>query len=168
MPEPDYSVIVNTSPLLYLHQVGYLELLQKLYKRVIVPEAVVQELEVGAKQGINVPKLKKLDWVSIQIVQSVSLIPTFIDLGKGEAEVIALGLENPASLLILDDQLGRRIANLYQLKYTGTLGVLVKAKQLGYLWAVQPIIQMLRHQGMWLTDKIVNDVLRLAGESESI
>ncbi len=91
MPEPDSSVIVNTSPLLYLHQVGYLELLQKLYKRVIVPEAVVQELEVGAKQGINVPKLKKLDWVSIQIVQSVSLIPTFIDLGKGEAEVIALG-----------------------------------------------------------------------------
>ena len=44
----------------------------------------------------------------------------------------------------------------------------MKAKQLGYLWAVQPIIQMLRHQGMWLTDKIVNDVLRLAGESESI
>ncbi len=91
MPEPESSVIVNTSPLLYLHQVGYLELLQKLYKSVIVPEAVVQELEIGAKQVINVPKLNKLDWVSIQIVQSVSLIPTFIDLGKGEAEVIALG-----------------------------------------------------------------------------
>jgi predicted nucleic acid-binding protein len=163
MPEP--SVIVNTSPLLYLHQVGYLELLQNLYGMVIVPNAVVQELEVGARQGVNVPNINTLDWISIQSVQSISLIPTFIDLGKGEAEVIALGLENSASLLILDDQLGRRIANLYQLKSTGTLGVLVKAKQLGYLSAVKPIIQILRHQGMWLTDKIVKDVLRLAGET---
>jgi predicted nucleic acid-binding protein len=166
MPEPESCVIINTSPLLYLHQVGYLELLQQLYKMVIVPAAVVEELEVGAKQGINVPKIETLDWLSIQSVPSVSLIPTFIDLGKGEAEVIALGLENFNSLLILDDQLGRRIANLYQLRFTGTLGVLVKAKQLGYLSAVQPIIQMLRYQGMWLTDKIVNDVLKLAGESE--
>lgn len=163
MPEP--SVIVNTSPLLYLHQVGYLKLLQNLYGMIIVPNAVVQELEVGARQGVNVPKINTLDWISIQSVQSISLIPTFIDLGKGEAEVIALGLENSASLLILDDQLGRRIANLYQLKSTGTLGVLVKAKQLGYLSAVKPIIQILRYQGMWLTDKIVNDVLRLAGEA---
>ena len=163
MPEP--SVIVNTSPLLYLHQVGYLELLQNLYGMIIVPNAVVQELEVGARQGVNVPNINTLDWISIHSVQSISLIPTFIDLRKGEAEVIALGLENSASLLILDDQLGRRIANLYQLKSTGTLGFLVKAKQLGYLSEVKPIIQILRHQGMWLTDKIVNDVLRLAGEA---
>lgn len=40
MPEPESCVIVNTSPLLYLHQVGYLELLQQLYKRIIVPAAV--------------------------------------------------------------------------------------------------------------------------------
>ena len=84
--------------------------------------------------------------------------------GQGEAEVIALGLENPGSLLIFDDQLARRIANLYGLKYTGTLGVLVKAKQLGYLPAVAPVIAMLRSQGMWLTDKIIDDVLRLCGE----
>jgi predicted nucleic acid-binding protein len=165
---PESFILVNTSPLLYLHQIGYLEILKNLYKIITVPEAVVEELEVGARQGINVPNIKTLGWISLKSVQSVSLIPTFIDLDKGEAEVIALGLENPASLLILDDQLGRRIANLYQLKYTGTLGVLVKAKQLGYLSSIKPIIQMLRHQGMWLTDQIVNDILQLAGESESI
>ncbi|AKV68361.1 hypothetical protein VL20_3354 [Microcystis panniformis FACHB-1757] len=97
-------------------------------------------------------------------VKSVSLIPAIIDLGQGEAEVLALGLENPDSLLIFDDQLARRIANLYRLKYSGTLGVLVKAKQQGYLSSVAPVIAKLRHQGMWLTDKVVNDVLRLAGE----
>lgn len=67
--------------------------------------------------------------------------------------------------MIFDDQLARRMANIYKLKYTGTLGVLVKAKKLGYLSSVASVITMLREQGMWLTDNIINDVLRLAGES---
>jgi predicted nucleic acid-binding protein len=75
-----------------------------------------------------------------------------------------LELENQGSLLICDDQLARRIANLYRLKYSGTLGVLVKAKQQGYSSSVTPVVAKLRDQGMWLTDKVVNDVLRLAGE----
>jgi uncharacterized protein len=82
----------------------------------------------------------------------------------GEAEVIALGIQSPESLLILDDSLGRRIADLYQLKYTGTLGVLIKAKALGHLDAIAPIIDQFRSQGMWLTDKIISDILRSAGE----
>ena len=55
---------------------------------------------------------------------------------------------------------------LYHLKYTGTLGVLVKAKKLGYLSSVASVITILRQQGMWLTDSIINDVLKLAGESK--
>jgi predicted nucleic acid-binding protein len=79
-------------------------------------------------------------------------------------EVIAAGIQHPNSLLILNDSLGRRIANLYQLRYTGTLGVLVKAKQAGYLSAISPIIHHLRYQGMWLSDQVVNSALQLARE----
>ncbi len=163
---PDSLVIVNTSPLLYLHQVGHLELLKKLYGEVITPPAVIEELAVGKNQGINVPDIHSIEWISITPVKSISLIPAVIDLGQGEAEVLALGLENPGSLLIFDDQLARRIANIYHLKYTGTLGVLVKAKKLGYLSSVASVITILRQQGMWLTDSIINDVLKLAGESK--
>ncbi|MBD2014550.1 DUF3368 domain-containing protein [Microcoleus sp. FACHB-53] len=67
-------------------------------------------------------------------------------------------------MLILNHRLAQRIADLYRLKYTGTLGVLVKAKQSGYLSTVAPVINMLRSKGMWLTDKIISDVLRLSGE----
>lgn len=162
MPNP--QVIVNTSPLLYLHQVGFLELLQCLYSQILTPPAVIEELEIGKNKGIDVPNIQTIEWISITPVKSISLIPAIIDLGQGEAEVLALGLENQGSLLIFDDQLARRIANLYRLKYSGTLGVLVKAKQQGYLSSVAPVIDKLRHQGMWLTDKVVNDVLRLAGE----
>jgi predicted nucleic acid-binding protein len=131
MPNP--QVIVNTSPLLYLHQVGYLELLQRLYSQILTPPAVIEELAIGKNKGIDVPNIQAIEWISITLVKSVSLIPAIIDLGQGEAEVLALGLENPDSLLIFDDQLARRIADLYRLKYSGTLGVLVKAKQQGYL-----------------------------------
>lgn len=161
---PETPVIVNTSPLLYLHQVGCLELLQQLYSTITVPLAVPQELETGKLQGVDVPEVNSIEWIQIRPVASATIIPTVIDLGQGEAEVIALGLENPGSLLVFDDSLARRIADLYGLKYTGTLGVLVKAKQSGYLSTVAPVINMLRSKGMWLTDKIVNDVLRLSRE----
>ena len=52
---PNSPVVVNTSPLLYFHQVGCLELLQNLYGRILTPPAVIQELAVGKNQGINVP-----------------------------------------------------------------------------------------------------------------
>ena len=161
---PDSLVIVNTSPMLYLHQVGCLELLRQLYSTITVPPAVPQELEIGKLQGVDVPEVNSIEWIQIRSVVSAAIIPAVIDLGQGEAEVIALGLENPNSLLIFDDSLARRIADLYSLKYTGTLGVLVKAKQAGYLSAVAPVITMLRSKGMWLTDKIISDVLRLSGE----
>ncbi len=161
---PETLVIVNTSPLLYLYQVDCLELMQQLYGTITVPPAVPQELETGKLQGVDVPEVNSIEWIQIRPVASATIIPAVIDLGQGEAEVIALGLENPGSLLVFDDSLARRIADLYGLKYTGTLGVLVKAKQSGYLSTVAPVINMLRSKGMWLTDKIISDVLRLSGE----
>lgn len=162
---PNISVFINTSPLLYLHQVGQLEILPKLYDLVITPKAVEEELGVGRERGVDVPDLNSLTWLDIRTVNSASAIPNIIDLGRGEAEVIALGLESSGSLLILDDQLGRRIAKLYQLKYTGTLGVLIKAKQEGYLAAVAPVIKKLQGQGMWLTESVIYTALQLAKET---
>lgn len=103
---PETLTFINTSPLLYLHQVEQLEILPKLYGTVIAPAAVEQELAVGRAKGIGVPDLNRLDWLQVRAIDSAFTVPNVIDLGRGEAEVIALGLENPSSLLILDDQLG--------------------------------------------------------------
>jgi predicted nucleic acid-binding protein len=161
---PDTRVIVNTSPLLYLHQVDCLHVLQQLYTTIVVPPAVRQELETGGSQGVDVPDVGSLSWILIQPVASATLVPVVVDLGQGEAEVIALGLQTHDSLLLLDDQLARRIADLHGLQYTGTLGVLVKAKQVGCLSSVGAVIAALRQKGMWLSDAIVSHALRLSGE----
>jgi predicted nucleic acid-binding protein len=162
---PDRLVVSNTSPLLYLHQVGHLELLPRLYGRVLIPPAVRGELRAGAELGVAVPDIEALGWLQVQPLRDTTLLPVVIDLGSGEAEAIALGVANPGSLLILDDALGRRIAHLNGLTCTGTLGVLVKAKQQGLLPSVSPVIEALRSTTMYLSQTLIEMVLREAEEA---
>jgi predicted nucleic acid-binding protein len=161
---PDPSVIANTSPLLYLHQIDCLHILQTLYRSVIVPPAVREELSAGQQQGFDVPDVARLEWIQVGPVASAALVPAVVDLGRGEAEVLALGMEVANSLLLLDDQLARRIADLHGLRYTGTLGILVKAKQAGVLPSVKAAVAGIRAKGMWLSSSVVDDALRMAGE----
>jgi len=162
---PDRTVICNTSPLLYLFQVGQLGLLKSLYGEVRAPLAVQEELLAGAALGCLTPDLSELQWLHIEALQDRSLLPAVVDLGPGEAEAIALALSNPGSLLILDDSLGRRIANLRRLTYTGTLGVLVKSKQAGFLPKVAPVLEALRKTTMYLSPDLIFHVLKEAGEA---
>lgn len=155
---PERLVISNTSPLLYLHQIGRIELLKKLYGAVVAPPAVERELRVGSAKGVDVPDLSALAWVKVRAVADPKLLPVVIDLGSGEAEVIALGLENPNSLLILDDGLARRIAGLRNLALTGTLGVLTKARKAGHLSRLAPVLKDLRNT----TIRIHEDLYRTA------
>lgn len=157
-------VVCNTSPLLYLYQVQQLELLAKLYGRVLVPPAVRAELRAGAEKGAVVPDLDRSTWIEVQPLRDSTLLPAVVDLGAGEAEAIALALFYPGSLLILDDDVGRKIARVSGLRYTGTLGVLVKAKQSGLLSQVAPIVEALQQTNMWLGRELIHMVLKEAGE----
>jgi predicted nucleic acid-binding protein len=161
---PERLVVSNTSPLLYLHLAGCLDVLPRLYGSIALPPAVEAELNEGLKAGIDVPGLMNYPWIQIKPLKSPALIPAIVDLGAGEAEVIALGLENRGSLLIMDDRLARRVAALNHLTYTGTLGVLVKAKQAGYLSSINPAIKRMRAAGLWLSDELVTIVLAQSGE----
>ena len=162
---PDTLVISNTSPLLYLNLVEQLDLLPALYQTVAIPPTVRDELVVGKKQGVQVPDVDKLEWLQVVPLRDRTLIPLVTDLGSGEAEVIGLGLEHPRSRLILDDSLGRRIARLHRLTVTGTAGVVIKAKRLGLVPSVKPVVQDLQAAGLWLGDELVREILRQAGES---
>jgi predicted nucleic acid-binding protein len=162
---PEEVVVCNTSPLLYLHQVGQLALLARLYGRVLVPEAVERELHTGIERGIAAPVLGEVPWIVVEPLRERALLPAVVDLGSGEAEAIALALSYPGSLLILDDGLGRKIAGLSSLKVTGTLGVLLKAKQLGLLAAVAPSLDALQRTTMWLGRELIQMVLTKAGEA---
>ncbi|MCP4402404.1 MAG: DUF3368 domain-containing protein [bacterium] len=161
MPE---CVISNTSPLFYLHQIGHLALLQRLYEQIIVPEAVVQELEAGRQQGESVPDIQEFPWMEVRLTRIPALVRLITDLGPGEAQVLALALEIPNSLSILDDRLAREIAQLQKLRITGTAGVLLKAKQRGFLPEIASLLKKFSLAGFRLSEHVNAQILKLAGE----
>lgn len=139
MPE----VVVNTSPLQYLHQLGLLHLLRSFYGKVNVPQAVEDELTVGRTRGYSVPVIRELDWVAVRPIDQSSLLRLVTDLGRGEREVLALALEMPGCLVVLDDGQARRHAQVLGLNLTGTLGILIRAKREGKLPALDPVLDQL-------------------------
>jgi predicted nucleic acid-binding protein len=158
-------VIVNTSPLFYLHRLGYLDILEKLYNEVIVPEAVVAELEEGERVGEDVPKVAECNWIRVRKVTIPAFIKMIPDLGQGEAEVLALGCEEVEPLLIIDDALARKIAKLQTFKITGTAGVLLKAKKEGYFKEIKPILGRLKETGFYLSAALIAEILKISGEN---
>jgi predicted nucleic acid-binding protein len=161
---PDAPVISNTSPLFYLHQIGQLELLRHTYGEIMVSAAVVTELQAGAGKGASVPPLEDLPWMHSVSLPAGAASHFEPELGRGEAEAIALAVTLPGSLLIMDDQRGRFTAKALRLRYTGTLGVLIKARRTGRLATLSPVLDQLRAAGMWISPRIVRETLRLAGE----
>ena len=162
MPE---ITIVNTSPLFYLHRLGLLELLNRLYGQITVPEAVKKELEEGQAQGEDVPQLENYPWVEIKSVSMPRYLQLIADLGPGESEVLALATNHPSGLVILDDKLARRIAEMQGFRLTGTAGVLVRAKQNDLVLALKPAIEKLIDLDFHLKPDLVKANLELAGEA---
>lgn len=160
MPE----VIVNTSPLQYLFQISLLELLPSLYGQVIVPEAVMLELNRGQELGCSLPNIEKFVWVTVKRPQNPVLLPLAGGLGAGESAVLTLAREIPGALAVLDDRRARRYARLLGVRLTGTLGILLKAKHAGKLAALHPVMEQLEKLGFRFHHDTRNAILKLAGE----
>lgn len=160
MPE----VIVDTSPLQYLHQLGLLDLLPSFYGEILVPEAVVREIVVGRSQGISLPDLESLTWVHVRSVVGQAVLPLVSDLGAGEREVLALALEARHPLVVLDDRLARRQAQRFNFPMTGTLGLLLKGKQSGRIDRLKPLLDRLESLNFRLDAATRISILGLAGE----
>ena len=158
------SAISNTSPLLYLHRVGGLDWLPRLFSDLWVPRAVVDELRNGKMRGHDVPSPEGIEWVQIIEPRPVPSEWLVFDLGRGELAALALGLEHPERIVLLDDGLARRIGQAAGLTIWGTLKILLEAKSAGFITAVAPLLEGLEKAGMWMSRDIRQRVLSLAGE----
>jgi hypothetical protein len=158
------DVIVNTSPLQYLHQVGQLDLFPKLFGRIIVPEAVVAELAAGRRLGVSLPKPEALKWVDVRSPASPVGGLLSWDLGAGESAVLSLALEHSGSWVVMDDKLARQAAVHLNLPLLGTAGILLRAKHAGHLDKISPVLMLLTALEFRLTPETTRNILDLAGE----
>ena len=165
MPERKRIIVTNTTPIISLALVGQLNLLHRLYDQVVIPPAVQNEILAGGASGIGIAELKKSDWLIVAALRDSSRADLLSDLDRGEAEAIALAQELGAGLLIIDERIARKHARRLGLKITGTLGVLLEAKEHGFIPAVKPLIEKLVQGGIRLGADVIEEALRLTGEN---
>jgi predicted nucleic acid-binding protein len=159
--------VSNTSPLTNLAAIGQFQLLHDLYDSVCIPEAVWLELNANDRQWPGSAEVASASWVERHTVNNRQLVTALeMDLDHGEAEAIALAIQLGANVVLLDEHEGRRIAQRHQLPVVGVVGILLDAKQNGYIDKVMPYVEDL-HQvaGFYLSSRIIDRVRRLAGES---
>jgi len=159
------KAVSNTSPLLYLYRIGGIEWLPKLFDEVWIPEAVKNELKAGRSKGYDVPNPDDYSWLSVVSPKSTPSEWLALDLGVGEIGAMALALENPDRVVLLDDMLARRTAQVAGLQVWGTLKVLLEAKSNSIIEEVEPYVSKLSDSGMWISSEIKERILKLADES---
>jgi predicted nucleic acid-binding protein len=155
--------ISNTSPLLYLHRIGALEWLPQLFDEFWTPSAVVAEVQEGRRCGFDVPDPTLLPWVQIVEPRSIPTEWLALDLGQGELAAMAMGRENPDRIVLLDDALARRRAQIAGLQVWGTLKIMLEAKANGITATIKPWVERLADAGLWFSDDLRSRVLALAG-----
>ncbi len=159
-------VVADTTPLLYLARLGLLDLLERQYRRVLVPRTVWEELVVARPDAHEVAALRAASWMEIDpgADGSAQMLTLADDLDAGEAAAIALALLRHADLLLIDDLDGRRAATACGLAIRGTIGVLVEARRDGLLPALRPVLDQLALSGFRLDERLYRAALEAVGE----
>ena len=160
-------VIANTTPLINFAQIDRLGLLRELFGEVTVPPAVIAELQ--AKREIFPKASAAADSPLLRVVtpQNSAVASTLTyELHVGEAECLALSLEQPGNvLLVLDDMAARAVAQHHRRNFTGTVGCLCLAKERGLIPLVAPLLLEMRQEArFWLKDDFVQTLLISLGE----
>jgi len=147
-------VITDTSSLILFHKIGELNILHNVYSNIITTKEIVEEFQEPLPSWINVVEVKDKKYQKS--------IETQIDIGEASAIALAQETENP--LLLLDDLKARKLAKKLNLKFTGTLGVIHKAKQMGVIKEVKPMIDKLLETNFRISKDVVSELLKLNNE----
>lgn len=158
-------VVADTGPIISLDAVEQLDLLRKLYGKVLLPRRVADELAAKpASPGASAPTLP---WMVVSEVEPEDAVLRLLSasLDAGEAAAVALSAKLNADLCLIDERAGRAAAERLGLTVKGTLGVLLEGKRAGHLEELRPLLAQLRQAGTHMSDELVAQVLAAAGES---
>src|SRR3954451_1656909 len=137
-------IVSDTSPIRTLSHLGYTDWLKSLFSEVIIPPAVVHELEHPASRLVPI-LASAISMCRIQSPQSADRVSELlVSLDLGEAEAIALAEELHADLILMDELDGRETAEKLGIAVMGTLGILLRAKQQGLCQEIRPLMDRLQ------------------------
>ncbi len=157
-------VVSNTTPLIGLATIQRFDLLQQLFGKLYIPQAVYDEaVTAGREEGGAKREVSTADWIETVAVKDRSAVEALLDeLDLGEAETIVLARELRAEWVLMDEKKGRRKVTELGLNKIGTVGILLKAKQVGLIAEIRPELDRLRTEGFSLSQRVIDAVLRQA------
>lgn len=152
-------VVSDTSPICYLVLIDEIDLLQKLYSRVIIPQAVYKELiAVGSPAKVKAWMTQHPGWIEVQSVLLRKPDVELSQLDAGECAAIALAEQMRANLVILDERAARKVAMGRGLKVIGLLGILGASAEQGLVnFAV--MMDRLRQTNFWASPQLIKLLL---------
>lgn len=158
-------VVCNTTPLIGLATIQKIDLLKVMFGELFIAQAVYDETVAGGKRGTAKREISEATWITIVQVQDRLAVDVLLDeLDLGEAETIVLARELHADWVVMDERKGRRKLTQLGLNKIGTLGLLLRAKQLDLIPSLRADVEHLRQQGFSISQAVVDAVLRQAGE----
>ena len=147
-------IISDTSCFIILSKIDKLDILKQVYGE------VTTTVDIANEYGESLP-----EWVRVIEVNDKNrqaLLEMQIDKGESSAIALALGISN--SSLILDDYKARKVADQLKIPFTGTIGIIIKAKRLGHISLVKPVLERIKQSDFRISDEIEAQALREAGE----
>jgi uncharacterized protein len=159
-------VISDTSPIINLAAIGYLHLLPDLFGEIVIPKAVFQEIVIDGAGESGADEIQSATWIRVVKSKNRVLLKKISNsLDAGESEAIVIDIELKADYLLMDERLGRQIANDYGIKLLGVLGILLRAKNVQLIQSVSELMDKLRDEaGFFIHQNLYKQVKELAGE----
>ena len=163
------TVVADAGPLIHLSLLGKIDLLPSLYGRVLIPDLVHDEVVRAGTGRPGSMEIQGATWIDVEPHEPDADLFRLLrsELDPGEAAAIWLGLNRRAEYLLSDDRQARLAAERLGLTVRGTLGVLAESKRRGLILEVSPLLRELQRQGVWLSEKLVEAVLKSLGEAVS-
>lgn len=154
-------VISDTTPIISLLKINKLSLLQILFKNVIIPQAVYNELISNPKYTNEAVIIFNTSYISIKKVENrkqVDELRNNSGLDIGESEAIAYSKMVNADLLLMDELKGRSVAKQLGLSITGTIGILIQAFNENLISKEEILnnIKILKESGRYISESLYN------------
>lgn len=157
-------VVSDTTPIISLIKINRLDLLEKLFQEVLVPDAVYRELTTNQSFSAEAEEVKKAKFLKVSPVQnkqSIQILQAVSGLDDGESEAIVLAGEKQSDVLIIDERRGRKVAQQLGITITGTVGILVQANYEGMLSKAdaKTCMNFLKQSNIRLSENLIQDAL---------
>ena len=156
-------IVADASPLISFAVLERLDILPQIYADIVLPKAVYQEITMPDRpycetlKAFFADKIRQVnDRLLVQVLQNT--------IDKGEAEAIALALEQKIPNILIDDYKGRKQAQLNGLQPIGTIGSLLQAKKQNLITTIKPLLDKLIQNDIRISEQLINKALLLAGE----